>query len=142
MEIQAHRIELNPSIERKIRLKEGLERNVALNPGLERKDVKPDQDPKLRKACQEMETYFLSHLLKSMRSTVSSTDLFGSEKEEALFRDMLDDEVAKCAAKANGIGIADMLYKQLSGVQNQAAIQNQTEEVEKPLKGSEPTVEK
>jgi flagellar protein FlgJ len=126
MEVQSSKMILNPTLERK----------NTLHPTLERKDAKPNEDPKLRKACQEMETYFLSHLLKSMRSTVQSSDLFGSDKEESMFRDMLDDETAKAASQRNGIGIADMLYDQLSRTE----IQSPT--AQKLLKLGGATVEK
>lgn len=93
-------------------------------------------DAKLRQACKEMESVFMSYLMKSMRSTVKPTDIFGSEKEESMFRDMLDDEVAKSASKQKGIGIADMLYNQLSRIDNQSTT------TEKTLKVSGSIVEK
>lgn len=69
-------------------------------------------DAKLRQACQGMETVFLSLLLKEMRATVP-TDPLNSHGEE-IFRSFLDDELAKTSARAGGIGLADMLYRQLA----------------------------
>lgn len=93
-------------------------RSTILNAGLERQADKTSSDAQLRQACKDMESVFMSYLLKSMRSTVKSSDLFGSEKEESMFRDMLDDEVARAASEQKGIGIADMLYRQLSRMDN------------------------
>lgn len=101
-----------------------------------RKTDTTSSDAKLRQACKDMESVFMGYMLKSMRSTVKSTDLFGSEKEESMFRDMLDDEVAKSASSQKGIGIADMLYNQLSRLENQSATP------QKPLKVEGSTVEK
>jgi|GEM_PF-1472624 len=104
--------------------------------GLTRKPDTTSDDAKLRQVCKDMESVFMGYLLKSMRSTAKPTDLFGSEKEESMFRDMLDDEVAKSASKGKGIGIADMLYNQLS------RIENQSPNPEKPLKVTGSIVEK
>jgi flagellar protein FlgJ len=71
-------------------------------------------DAKLKKACQDFESIFTAKLLKGMRDTVQTTDLYGSEKDESTFRDMFDEEVAKRASGGNGNGIAEMLYRQLS----------------------------
>lgn len=67
---------------------------------------------RLRQACQGMESIFLGLLLKEMRATVP-TDPLTSHGEE-IFRSFLDDELAKTAAQAGGIGLADMLYRQLA----------------------------
>ena len=72
------------------------------------------QDAALRKACREFESFLVGQLLKKMRATVPKTDLFGSNREEETFRDMLDDEVAKEVSKEGAFGIGDVLYSQLS----------------------------
>ncbi|MGQ9456156.1 MAG: rod-binding protein [Armatimonadota bacterium] len=69
---------------------------------------------RLRKACCEMEAVFLNYLLKSMRNTVQETELFGSRRDEKLFREMLDAEVCSLASRTQSLGIADMLYCELS----------------------------
>jgi flagellar protein FlgJ len=97
--------------------------------------AKDTEDAKLRRACQDFESVFTAYLLKSMRSTVQKSDLFGSEDKEEVFRDMLDDEIAGAASRQKGIGIADTLYRQLSGV-------NQAAGSEKPLKAADVSVEK
>ena len=73
------------------------------------------QEAKLREACQYLEAVFLNHLLKSMRKTITKSDLFGSSKEEEFFQEMMDYEVARSISEKNSMGIADMLYKQLRG---------------------------
>jgi len=72
------------------------------------------EDKRLREACKQFEGIFLGLLLKSMRKTVTKADLFGSDREEEFFREMLDTELCERAAGAQSLGIADMLYRQLS----------------------------
>ncbi len=75
-----------------------------------------DEKRKLKEACRDLEAIFLSYLLKSMRKTVQEADLFGSRREEGLFRDMLDTEICTLVSRAQSLGIADMLYRELSRV--------------------------
>ena len=72
------------------------------------------QDKKLKEACKDFEALFLSSLLKAMRKTVPKTNLFGSGSGEETFQEMMDVEVSKSAAKTSSMGIADMLYRQLT----------------------------
>ena len=70
---------------------------------------------KLREACEGFEAMFLSMMYKQMRATVPETDLFGKKSNAIkIFEDMRDTELMMAASKAGGIGIADMMYKQLS----------------------------
>lgn len=72
------------------------------------------EDERLRRACQDFESVLTAALLKAMRATVPKSDFFGSEDSEAIFRDMLDTEIAAMAARRGGVGVAEMLYRQLS----------------------------
>jgi flagellar protein FlgJ len=74
----------------------------------------------LREATQQFESLFVSQLLKSMRATVPESHLFGSESSQNVFREMLDQEFASRAADSGGIGIGEMLYRQLSSNLKQA----------------------
>ena len=72
------------------------------------------QDKKLKDACKDFEALFLSSLLKAMRKTIAKTTLFGSNSSEQTFQEMMDVEISKSAAKTSSMGIADMLYRQLT----------------------------
>lgn len=77
--------------------------------------VKPEQaDKKLKQACQDFEAIFMGFMMKGMRNTVPKSDLFGSSQEEDMFKEMMDNEICKSAASRSSMGVADMLYKQLS----------------------------
>ncbi len=72
-------------------------------------------DEDLKEACYEFEAYFLNLMLSTMRNTIDYDDgLFARSDAEEKFQDMLDEEVTKQAASSGGIGLADMMYKQLT----------------------------
>jgi len=72
------------------------------------------QQHRLKDACKDFEAMFLSTVLKQMRKTVEKSELFGSDPAEDTFQEMMDIEIGKSAAKTSSMGIADMLYRQLT----------------------------
>ncbi len=74
----------------------------------------PAEDKKLREACQGFEEMFLNLMYSKMRDTVPKDTLFGESNGQKIMQSMLDEELTKEMAKAGGVGLADMLYKQLS----------------------------
>ena len=85
------------------------------------------EDKKLKQACQDFEAVFMGFMLKGMRKTVQKSELFGSSREEEMFTDMMDDEVCKSASRSKSIGIADLLYKQLAGANQDTRNENRGE---------------
>ena len=71
-------------------------------------------DKALKNACKEFEGILLSMMYKEMKSTVDKSDLIPSDTGNDIFESMLDDELTKKASESGGIGLADILYKQLS----------------------------
>ena len=71
-------------------------------------------DKKLRKVCRDMESMFMNMLLTSMRETVPEGGLIEKPSGEKIMQSMLDQELSNNMAKAGGIGIADMLHRQLA----------------------------
>ena len=72
-------------------------------------------DETLKEACREMEAYFIQQLYKTMKtSTQLGEGIIPKGQHEEIFEDMLIEEQSKEATKAGGIGLADMLYTQLS----------------------------
>jgi flagellar protein FlgJ len=71
-------------------------------------------DAKLHKACQDFESMMVSQMLSQMRQTVQKTDLFGSSEHEEIFQGMLDNQIANNVAQSGSMGIAKMLYEQIS----------------------------
>ncbi|MBP2639153.1 MAG: flagellar rod assembly protein/muramidase FlgJ [Firmicutes bacterium] len=77
------------------------------------KPLSAEEDKKMREACQGMEAIFLNLMLSRMRDTVPKSGLTGSSSQESIMRSMLDTEMTKNLAQSGGIGLADMIYRQL-----------------------------
>ena len=74
-----------------------------------------NDEKELKKACVEFESYFLSLIFKEMRKTVDgSNGVLPKSQAEEIFQEMLDDEYSKTSANSGGIGLAEMLYRQMS----------------------------
>lgn len=87
----------------------GAAKKVDAKTGLDERDTK-----RLKDACKDFEAMFLNNLLKAMRKTIQKTNLFGSDSGEETFQEMMDTETSKAAAKTSSMGIADVLYRQLT----------------------------
>ena len=71
-------------------------------------------DKKLREACQGFEAMFLNIMYKEMRNTVPENSLFGDSNADKILQDMRDTEMVNQMAKAGGVGLADVIYRQLT----------------------------
>ena len=70
-------------------------------------------DPKLHAACAEMESLFISHLIKEMRATVEKSGFIDGGQAEEIFTSLLDVEISKKMSAAGGIGLSAILLEQL-----------------------------
>ena len=69
----------------------------------------------LREVCQEFESLFVKMMLDSMRDTLADEGgLIPKNSGEKLFEDELYGEYAKSMSRTANLGIADMMYNQLS----------------------------
>ncbi|MEI6521223.1 MAG: rod-binding protein [bacterium] len=76
---------------------------------------KSTQDDKaLKKACGEFEAYFVASMLKEMRRSVPEDGFFKKSEGEKIFQEMLDGQYAAKIAESKPLGIADLMYRQLS----------------------------
>jgi peptidoglycan hydrolase FlgJ len=78
-------------------------------------DAKGQAPTALKEAARQFESLFTQMLLKSMREANKSfgeDSLFGSDQGE-MYQDMFDDQIAMQLSKGKGLGLADMLVKQL-----------------------------
>ena len=71
-------------------------------------------DNELENACRDFEALFLGYMMKEMRKTVPDDGLFSGGRAEQMYTAMLDDETAKSITRHNGLGLAPMLYRQLT----------------------------
>jgi len=73
----------------------------------------PSKEQKLREACEGFESIFVQKMWEQMRATLPKEGYLHS-KEEEFWQSMFDQELAKKMTAAGGIGLADMIYEQLS----------------------------
>lgn len=82
--------------------------------GLDGRKLNPEaKAKKLREACEGFESIFIQKMWQEMRNTVPKSGLL-SGREEKFWQDMYDQELSKSMTKAGGIGLADMMFEQLS----------------------------
>lgn len=93
------------NIERKARTVEGHAVTAA---------AKSKQDKKLKEACRGFEAMFLEIMYRQMRKTVPENTLFGKSHAQEIWEDMRDSEMMKNLAESGGLGLGDMLYRQLA----------------------------
>lgn len=80
-------------------------------------DAKAQAPTALKEAARQFESLFTQMLLKSMREANKSfgeDSLFGSDQAD-MYQDMFDDQIAMQMSKGKGLGLADMLVRQLQG---------------------------
>lgn len=72
------------------------------------------QDLQLRDAAKMYETHFLNEMVKSMRSTVQSEEgMIKPNFAQKIFTEQLDGQYVEGWANRGGVGLADMIYKQI-----------------------------
>jgi flagellar protein FlgJ len=77
------------------------------------KNLKQDEKD-LKKACGEFEAYFVASMLKEMRRSVPEDGFLKKSEGEKIFQEMLDGQYAAKIAESKPLGIADLMYRQLS----------------------------
>ncbi|MEO0411759.1 MAG: rod-binding protein [Pseudomonadota bacterium] len=70
-----------------------------------------------RKAAEEFEGMFLSTLLETMFSGLETDGPFGGGNSEEMYRSMMVQEYGKAITASGGIGISDVLERQLLSLQ-------------------------
>jgi flagellar protein FlgJ len=77
-------------------------------------------DPELRTACAKMESLFIHYLLKEMRATINKSGFISGGRAEEIYTSMLDSEIADDVSVRGGIGLADVLLRQLANRPSEA----------------------
>ncbi|AYC32513.1 flagellar assembly peptidoglycan hydrolase FlgJ [Pseudomonas cavernae] len=77
-----------------------------------------DSEGNIRKVAQEFESLFLNQMLKAMRSAneVFAEGNFMNSNESKMYQDMYDQQLAVSMSKDKGVGLADVLVRQLSQI--------------------------
>lgn len=72
-------------------------------------------DAELENASKQFESLLLNFMIREMRATVPESTLFPPSMAEEIFTDMMDQQISGEMAQHGGIGIARMIFNQLSG---------------------------
>jgi flagellar protein FlgJ len=75
---------------------------------------KRDPEAALKQVSKDFEAIYINMLLKSMRKTVPETGLFGNDSASDTYQEMFDEQLAVQMSQGQGLGLADVIYRQLS----------------------------
>lgn len=82
-----------------------------------RKGARADDPGALREVARQFESIFTKMMLSSMRKASFGDPLFGSDQAD-MYQDMMDDQLAVEMSQGKGLGLADLLIRQLSHGEN------------------------
>ena len=72
---------------------------------------------KIREVAENFEAFFLGQMLQPMFASVGPAEPFSGGHAEKIWRSLMVDEVRKSMAKNGGIGISDMIQRDLLKMQ-------------------------
>lgn len=87
-------------------------------------------DQQFKEVSQMYEKHFMREMMKAMRSTVQESDFIKHNQAEKIFREQLDQEYVEKWGDRGGIGLSDLIYKQL--VEKYGPVYGLKAPVEKP----------
>ena len=76
-------------------------------------EVKKIDEGKLKKACADFESIFISQMLKVMRQTIPKSGFLDGGSQQNTYLSLFDEELSKSFAKKGGIGLGKMLYQNI-----------------------------
>jgi peptidoglycan hydrolase FlgJ len=74
--------------------------------------AKRDDATAVRQVAQQFESVFARMMIKSMRDAIGKDPIFGSDQAE-LYQGMFDDQLSLELTRGKGLGLADVLVRQL-----------------------------
>jgi len=95
-----------------------------------------DNQENIRKVAQEFESLFLNEMLKAMRSAneVFGEGNFMNSNESKTYQDMYDQQLSVTMSNnQNGIGLADVLVRQMSKIKDASSRPNPFAQVDEPV---------
>lgn len=73
------------------------------------------EETKLKDACQQFESLFLSQILKEMKKSIPKTE-GEDQKDKEMYEELMYDEISKSMAASGGVGMANILYQQMKEI--------------------------
>jgi flagellar protein FlgJ len=68
----------------------------------------------LRQACRDFEALFIHKMLQTMRKSIPDNGMLDGGLAEDIYTDMLDQQIAQAAADRESLGIATVIYEEMS----------------------------
>ena len=84
-----------------------------LSPTIGSGDKKKLDRKKLKKACTDFDALFMAQMLKSMRQTIPQSGLLGKGLGSDIYQGLMDQELSKKLAHNKGLGLGQVLYRQM-----------------------------
>ena len=76
--------------------------------------VRTNDPGALRQVAQQFESLFARMMIKSMRKAIGNDPIFGSDQAQ-MYQGMFDDQLSLELTRGKGLGLTDMLMRQLRG---------------------------
>ncbi len=87
----------------------------------------PDSPAKIKEAAEDFEALLLQQMFKSMWAAVPQENLLSGGREGEYFRDMFTEGLAKDVSKGQGIGIKEIIVRELTARSDAAKIDGEGE---------------
>ncbi len=85
-----------------------------------RRQVREETPESVKMVAKQFESLFVQMMLKSMRDTLPDDGLFSSN-DQRMYQDMMDKQMSLNVSNGKGIGLADVIERQLTRQQPNAA---------------------
>lgn len=84
-----------------------------------KRDYRKDSDAGMRATARQLEGVFLNMMLKTMRQAnqIFGEDNYLASKDAEYFRDMYDQQISQSLSAGRGIGLADMIVRQMQQIE-------------------------
>ena len=73
--------------------------------------AKKIDEGKLKNACEDFESIFISQMLKEMRNSIPKSGLLDGGNEQDAYLSLFDEAFSKSMAQGGGIGLGNILYQ-------------------------------
>lgn len=74
----------------------------------------PGEEVQAKEAATQFEALLLKQMFQSMWASVPNDGLLSGGREEEYFRDMLNEALAQSVSKGQGIGIRDVVLREMT----------------------------
>lgn len=99
-----------------------------------KQEYRQDSDAGIKSTARQLEGVFLNMMLKSMRQAngIFTEDSYLSSGDSQHFRDMYDQQISQSLASGRGIGLADMIVRQMQQLEKAKSADPKTPNIQQP----------